>query len=507
MSSSSKEREILERQRKLAEQMKGKSEVKALPKVIPKKTRIDLTTGATKALPPRKVVVDLTSEQKPTKKPPPPPPVRPTIKRPTKRPRLTSSATTRKPEPPPKLKPSPKITRKTVTNNNKTSDFSQLLKHVASAEATPAAPSINPLTPDDFWKHLREWDFCREYWQEEEEEPLQTKPLPEVFGSARHYMMAWSPLLLAECRAQLLQEFRSSKQRRLGIPVHVETTTHAMSRSRDLRDNPWEELETGVYVKLRTKYREKCQFFTNDIAVLVVKESADIFDTDDENATVEGISLVGHCEATYDTVEGMTLKVSKRRWATIGQKEMVLFRVGSNVTALREFTALCRIEQLPLKQFLLGEHLAKEENRRKLSRNQSPEVLLERMGGSQLGEGFQQFCRRKFNQSQLTAIAASAHEYGEGGFTLIKGPPGTGSMSLGYTTLLPVSNVRLTACIRDDDVDDGPQLAAHSSVQQVLRGSEENCNEPWRCWTERVAGGASLETSSPRVRSFQRCRG
>jgi senataxin len=29
----------------------------------------------------------------------------------------------------------------------------------------------------------------------------------------------------------------------------------------------------------------------------------------------------------------------------------------------------------------------------------------------------------------LTAIAASAHEYGEGGFTLIKGPPGTGSMS------------------------------------------------------------------------------
>ncbi len=37
------------------------------------------------------------------------------------------------------------------------------------------------------------------------------------------------------------------------------------------------------------------------------------------------------------------------------------------------------------------------------------------------------YAQKKFNASQLTAIAASAHEYGEGGFTCIKGPPGTGS--------------------------------------------------------------------------------
>jgi hypothetical protein len=81
-----------------------------------------------------------------------------------------------------------------------------------------------------------------------------------------------------------------------------------------------------------------------------------------------------------------------------------------------------------MKSFLLGLHLEKVEHRRKLSRNQPTEHILLQMGGSEkLGNGFIDYARKKFNASQLTAIAASAHEYGEGGFTLIKGPPGTGS--------------------------------------------------------------------------------
>ena len=106
---------------------------------------------------------------------------------------------------------------------------------------------------------------------------------------------------------------------------------------------------------------------------------------------------------------------------------MYLIRIGSNVTALREFTALCGVDTLPMKQFLLGQHLEKAEHRRKLSRHQPLEQLLEQMGGEKLGDGFLQYTAQKFNPSQITAIAAAAHEYGEGGFTLIKGPPGTGS--------------------------------------------------------------------------------
>lgn len=102
-------------------------------------------------------------------------------------------------------------------------------------------------------------------------------------------------------------------------------------------------------------------------------------------------------------------------------------RVWTIATALREFTALCSVDTLPMKQFLLGQHLEKAEHRRKLSKNQPVETLLQTMGGEKLGDGFLQYARQKFNPSQLTAIAVSAHEYREGGFTLIKGPPGTGS--------------------------------------------------------------------------------
>ena len=114
---------------------------------------------------------------------------------------------------------------------------------------------------------------------------------------------------------------------------------------------------------------------------------------------------------------------------------MHLVKLGSNVTALREFTALTRVDLLPLKRFLLGQHLTDGHGRRssncgkrKEVVQQSTQKLLEKMGGSQaLGTGFISYAQKKFNTSQLAAIAAAANEYGEGGFTLIKGPPGTGS--------------------------------------------------------------------------------
>jgi hypothetical protein len=38
--------------------------------------------------------------------------------------------------------------------------------------------------------------------------------------------------------------------------------------------------------------------------------------------------------------------------------------------------------------------------------------------------GFRSFVKSTLNASQQAAISASATEYGDGGFTLIKGPPG-----------------------------------------------------------------------------------
>jgi senataxin len=121
---------------------------------------------------------------------------------------------------------------------------------------------------------------------------------------------------------------------------------------------------------------------------------------------------------------------------------MYLLRVGGNITALREFTALCNVDMIPLKTYLLGQHIDEVKqnaynkdprtssmNSIDLSDPHHKDALLKKMGGVEaLGKGFTEYARKKFNPSQLMAISASSQGYGEGGFTLIKGPPGTGTL-------------------------------------------------------------------------------
>ena len=52
--------------------------------------------------------------------------------------------------------------------------------------------------------------------------------------------------------------------------------------------------------------------------------------------------------------------------------------------------------------------------------------LSEQGGRNALGIGFRIWVKSKFNHSQQEAINGAAREYGSGGFTLVKGPPGTG---------------------------------------------------------------------------------
>jgi hypothetical protein len=272
--------------------------------------------------------------------------------------------------------------------------------------------------------------------------PQTRKPIPDTFLNARHYVAAWAPLCMAEYRSQLLQEVTQTMT--APVLVSVESTESRKRYRHDQgagEDAPWmEENETGGYVMIKSSRREPMRFFPNDIVLLVQTQYKDILreigngtaalpnGADPDSISIfSGISLIGHTESSRSELNGLILKVSRRKWTVVGKKEMYLIKVGSNITALREFTALCNVDTLPMKKFLLGQHLEKAENRRKLSRNQPIEQLLNQMGGEQLGEGFLKYAMKKFNPSQLTAIAASAHEYGEGGFTLIKGPPGTGS--------------------------------------------------------------------------------
>jgi len=377
--------------------------------------------------------------------------------------------------------------------------------------------SLKVHQPDDFWKSLRDWDLPSQYYHEQQQAQQQQqqttktndksapalftkKPLPDTFLNARHYVAAWAPLCLAECRAQLLQEMLQN----MTAPVLVEvqsTTSRVRHRPAVGAGSDWlEENETGGHVMVQLPKQQRgngndMNFMANDLVLLIQPRYKDLLrdigrnaavppdGTDPDGAHVFGnTSLVGHTESSRRELNGLILKVSKRKWAVAGKKEMYLIKIGSNVTALREFTALCGIDTLPMKQFLLGQHLEKAEYRRKLSRNQPVEQLLQQMGGEQLGDGFLQYASQKFNPSQITAIAAAAHEYGEGGFTLIKGPPGTGSEYNTIAVLESISSlpsrlttltttfffrIHLPTC-RNNDTLCRAQLVAHSSVQQVL---------------------------------------
>jgi senataxin len=176
----------------------------------------------------------------------------------------------------------------------------------------------------------------------------------------------------------------------------------------------------------RKDKKEDLQFMPNDLVVLIPDKSKEQVEAALKgNSTIESLrkhGLVGHTEFRRDSMDGLLLRVSKRWWATLGEKDMYLFKLGSNITAVREFTALCRVESLPLKRYILGQHLVDNEHKKVASPGKNKHAMLDAMGGSDaLGKGFIHYVQNKFNPSQLAAISAAAEEYGDGGFTLCKG--------------------------------------------------------------------------------------
>jgi len=181
-------------------------------------------------------------------------------------------------------------------------------------------------------------------------------------------------------------------------------------------------------------------------------------------ATTTPLALVGHVEQTRQSTDGLNVRVSRTLWmevvsgessrrakgqdphtaatasgaASVGHVLFNLLHLGSNVTSMREFSALARIERIPLLGGLLdgrGGDVA----RAQFSTEEvaGKEAMIKNMGGEgALGKGFVKFASTKFNPSQLGAISVAAQDYGRGGFTLIKGPPGTGKT----TTLCSLLN-------------------------------------------------------------------
>ncbi|KAL7548333.1 hypothetical protein ACHAWF_011620, partial [Thalassiosira exigua] len=354
----------------------------------------------------------------------------------------------------------------------------------------PNAPKLmkhyQKIEPDDYWKNIREWDFLKQMNEKTGDQKQrggkggggngsevrqrkrsssktddsangggdgvkQHSPLPDTFESYRQYCALWAPLCMEEARAQLLSgaiaEVPYWKRKPEKQPVSV--------RLKPLKkDVDGSSHNIGVRVdEVVTKNYKDRSFMANDIVLLMKKESY-IWDASkgllDRELDSTTCGIVGHIEYSRRSLEGLIIQVSRKFWTALKPSELVLLKLGCNITSLREFTALCRMDSIPLLDFILSGNIESKMPSQKLAgtatdlgldpsadEKRAKKDVLSSMGGSSaLGKGFSEWASHKFNLSQLGAISASAQEYGDGGFTLIKGPPGTGKT----TTLCALLN-------------------------------------------------------------------
>lgn len=312
---------------------------------------------------------------------------------------------------------------------------------------------------------------ARAQQQHQSSQPQHT-PIPDTFSSYREYCGLWAPLCLEETRAQLLSDAISEipywKSKPEKHPVRV--------RLHPLRADVGGSSESmGLQIKdiLTSDYKDR-SFLSTDV-VLLAKRETYIWEASKgmlaDPSSSNQYGLVGHVEYARRSMEGITIRVSRDLWTELAGKknttEMVLLKIGSNITSLREFTALCHMDSIPLSDYILGAKMNSKKNsnpsmpsvsKKKEYSNavhsdygdgetggnddvdqlakekRAKKAILSSIGGSSaLGKGFATYASQKFNLSQLGAISASAQEYGEGGFTLIKGPPGTGKVRSNFS--------------------------------------------------------------------------
>ena len=317
--------------------------------------------------------------------------------------------------------------------------------------------------PDKFWAEMRNWDFLSELntaMKSSKNDPSLQKGtkrthdeisgadkakacLPDVFESSVQYKALWAPLLIEEAKAQIMSEVvaaQSSPNTRWihngqiakGTLVNAEISTSARSSSDyEFESSP---MEPTVVVRLKRGANMGSQVYPNDLLLFSPNSSSVELALRGIAFDAESVSSGSHLthmkkgrfgfigralNHRSGSVDGLLVRVSQKLWTQFSSlNELFVIKIGSNITAVREFNALMRIEKLPLNEYLLqGKGNVDQDNQQLKSK------ALE-----ELPIGFQAYLKSKANSSQLDAISAAAREYGKGGFTLVQGPPGTGEL-------------------------------------------------------------------------------
>jgi hypothetical protein len=242
------------------------------------------------------------------------------------------------------LAKSPKLVRKTKSAPSEgkavVSRLANLVQNAAknSLDGDMSSSFATNVSPDDFWKNMREWNFVGDLRRQQQgtseaEGDTQTlqKPIPDTFINVRHYVAVWGPKVIAEARAQLLSEVATEYGQNLHgrsplLLVNVETTWKSGRRGRGLHTDLMDM--DSCRVQLSTKGRSDLHFFCHDICALIPVQNKDAVEMLLRGRQVERMStqsfedcfskfgMIGHTEIQKKELDGLILKVSKRKWVS-----------------------------------------------------------------------------------------------------------------------------------------------------------------------------------------------
>ncbi|KAF4319973.1 hypothetical protein BBO99_00006054 [Phytophthora kernoviae] len=288
-------------------------------------------------------------------------------------------------------------------------------------------------TLNNFFDEIMEWKFFEALRREaqsgysfsaandgseEGEVEVAVEKVPSKFHSYEHYFSVWRPLALEEVQAQTINSVTTDRPNPVPITAKGFGATF-ISKSCKIRVDP--KKQSGPGMKRNSGRENLSDLFVNDLVLITpdlqylqkglasVKESQVMKIEEGEEETPDNppVGFLAIVVSQRGSKEGLTMTILRSGWGALEKEtDIYLFKLNNLVTSVREFRALCDCSHYGLMPLLVsGEH--KQGSMRLDS----------------LGLKYVQWLNKTFNDSQREAIAAAATSEG---FTLIKGPPGTG---------------------------------------------------------------------------------
>lgn len=295
----------------------------------------------------------------------------------------------------------------------------------------PSATKNNTLT--HFFHEILEWnlyDALRRESQKDyefsaandgsEEGEVEVAKVPSQFDSYDHYFSVWKPLALEEVQAQTVNSVTTDRPTAALISTTTLSTASFASKTSKVRVetkkqgykakyDPSKEVVNGLFVNDLVVITPDRNYFEKALGKSSSRSGRSHRADSGAESTVSDVPLgvLGLVASQKSSREGLIISVLSTAWSIIDQEaDLYLFKLNNLVTSVREFRALCDCRDYQLMPLILS------------GRHESGSMRLD-----SLGLEYVRWLTRSFNESQLEAITAAATSHG---FTLIKGPPGTG---------------------------------------------------------------------------------